>query len=145
MRLAISGTHCSGKSSLVDAFLAAHPDYTQEPEPYEVLHELYGETFAAEPSAQEFFRQLEYNVTQLQQYGAGDQVVFERSPFDYVVYLQALVDLSRDTADPVLVKQSIEVATGAVNLLDMIVYLPAGGANIYIPEEEDVELRSAVD
>ena len=39
MRVAISGTHCCGKSTLIDEFLSAHPDFAHEPEPYTVLQE----------------------------------------------------------------------------------------------------------
>ena len=142
MRIAISGTHCCGKSTLIEAFLAAHSEYAHEPEPYEMLQELHGETFGAEPSAEEFFIQLEYQVERLRQYCVGDRVIFERSPVDFVAYLLALDDLARDTADPALTKQSIEVARGAVQLLDLIVYLPATGA---VSESEDPDLRTAVD
>src|ERR1700730_8160518 len=68
MRVAISGTHCSGKSSLINEFLLAHPDFAHEPEAYEALQEDYGQTFAADPSAEDFHRQLEYNVGRLRQY-----------------------------------------------------------------------------
>jgi hypothetical protein len=41
MRLAISGTHCSGKTTLVEAFLLAHSEYIHEPEPYEQMQESF--------------------------------------------------------------------------------------------------------
>ena len=42
MRVAISGTHACGKSTLIDEFLLVHPEFTHEPEPYTVLDEDYG-------------------------------------------------------------------------------------------------------
>lgn len=143
MRVAVSGTHCSGKSTLIDAFLSAHTDYVHEPEPYEALNDLYGEGFGAEPSADDFFRQLEYQIERLHQYRLGDRVIFERSPADFVAYLLALNDLGRDTADPAVTKQSITAAGNAVVLLDLIVYVPA--ADVPAPESEDPKLRRAVD
>jgi AAA domain len=139
MRVAVSGTHCSGKSTLIDAFLSAHAEYVYEPEPYEALNEGFG----AEPSAEDFFRQLEYNIERLHQYRSGDRVIFERSPADFVAYLLALEDLDRDTADAELTKQSITVAGNAVALLDLIVYVPA--TDVPAPESEDPKLRRAVD
>ncbi len=41
MRVAISGTHCCGKSTLIDAFLLAHSDYVHEPEAYVALQDMY--------------------------------------------------------------------------------------------------------
>ena len=142
MRVAISGTHCCGKSTLIDAFLSNHDTYSHEPEPYEALQDLYGEDFGAEPAADEFFRQLEYQVERLQQYSAGDRVIFERGPADFLAYLLALDDLGRDTADAELAKQSISLVRSAMALLDLVVYLPA--TNEGVPESEDPELRRAV-
>lgn len=98
MRIAISGTHCCGKSTLIEAFRLRHRDYVHEPEAYEALQEFYGEGFGDEPTADDFYRQLEYQVDRLRQYGVGDRVIFERSPVDYLAYLLALGDLDRDTA-----------------------------------------------
>jgi hypothetical protein len=143
MRVAVSGTHCSGKSTLIDAFLSAHADYAFEPEPYEALNDVYGEGFGSEPSADDFFRQLEYHVERLHHFRPGDRVIFERSPADFVAYLLALEDLRRDTADAALTKQGISAAGNAVALLDVIVYVPA--SDVPAPESEDPKLRRAVD
>jgi len=54
MRIAVSGTHGVGKSTLIEEFLRAHPDFVHEPEPYVVLVEDYGEEFSAEPCPEDF-------------------------------------------------------------------------------------------
>lgn len=143
MRVAISGTHCCGKSTLIDAFLLHHSDYVREPEAYEALQDVYGEAFAAEPSAEDFYRQLEYHVGRLREYRDGDCVIFERGPVDYLAYLLALGELGRDTADARLVKHSLEKVRSAIDLLDVIVFLPAdrGGG---VSDSEDPKLRRAV-
>jgi hypothetical protein len=33
MRIAVAGTHASGKSTHIADFLATHPEYAHEPEP----------------------------------------------------------------------------------------------------------------
>jgi hypothetical protein len=142
MRVAISGTHCCGKSTLIDAFVSGHDEYIHEPEPYEVLYDLHGEGFGAEPSAEDFFRQLEYQVERLRQYGARDRVIFERCPADFLAYMFALDDMGRAAADTRLAKQSIALAASGLALLDLIAYLPEIGE---VPEAEDPELRRAVD
>jgi len=145
MRVAISGTHCCGKTTLIEAFLSNHSNYIHEIEAYEALQDDYGESFVAEPVADEFYRQLEYQVERLRQYHTGDRVIFERSPVDYLAYLLALQDLARDGADASLSKRSIDVVKVAVELLDLIMFLPASGANIHVPASEDRALRRAVD
>jgi hypothetical protein len=145
MRVAISGTHCCGKSTLIDEFLLAHPHFGHEPEPYEALQDEYGETFAADPCAEDFYQQLEYNVGRLRQYGPSDSVIFERSPADYIAYMFALAELGRDRDASRLVKNSLGVAHDAIRLLDLVVFLPANDLHVEAPDSEDPTLRSAVD
>jgi len=142
MRIAVSGTHCSGKSTLVEEFLLQHHSYEHEPEAYEALHEL-SDAFP-EPTAESFFAQLAYHVNRLHLYRQGDRVIFERSPFDYVAYLAAFSSLKRSSADSYLAKQSVSIARDAVRLLDMIVFLPGSEIDA-VSDDEDPTLRDAVD
>jgi len=145
MRIAISGTHCCGKSTLIDKFLDAHPDFAHEPEPYQALQEQHGETFAAEPCAEDFYRQLEYNVGRLRRGGLGDLVIYERSPVDFVAYMFALAKMGRDPDAARVLENSLELAREAITRLDMIVFLPASDLQIEVAEDEDPKLRRAVD
>jgi hypothetical protein len=145
MRVAVSGTHCSGKSTLIDEFLLAHPDFTHEPEPYTVLAEDYGEVFAAEPSPDDFYRQLEFNVDRLRRYQSGDRVIFERSPVDFLAYMLALNAMRRSEGAAQLIKRSLGMVLDAIQLLDLIVFLPLDEEDgIAISDSENPELRSAV-
>ncbi len=150
MRIAVSGTHCCGKSTLIDAFLLNHPDFSHEPEPYIVLQEEYGEDFAAEPSLNDFHRQLEFNVQRLRHYHFGERVIYERSPVDFLAYMMAINDLQRDSMNTRIVEDALDVVTEAIQRLDVIVFLPLDdddddNATFGTPESEDPELRRAVD
>ena len=142
MRIAISGTHCSGKSTLIADFLRGHRSFEHEPEAYEVLQELGGETYP-EPTAESFFNQLDYHLQRLQKYQPGARVIFERCPLDYVAYLDGLLTLARPTADRHLAKQSIAIARAAVRWLDLIAFLPGDEIRVAC-EDEDPELRDVV-
>ena len=139
MRVAISGTHCCGKSTLIDEFLLTHPDFAHEPEPYEALQEEYGETFGAELSAEDFYRQLEYSVERLAQHRPGDRVIFERSPVDFIAYMLALADLGRDPHGSRLAAQSRAAARHGLQELDLVLFLRAENE---VPDSEDPELRT---
>src|SRR5262245_49656938 len=116
MRIAVSGTHGVGKSTLIGEFLRLHPEFVHEPEPYAVLVEDYGEEFSAEPCVEDFLRQLEFNLERLGQHAAGEKVIYERCPLDFLAYLSALhADVS-----PAL----LERISDAMQQLDLIVYLP---------------------
>jgi hypothetical protein len=62
MRIAVSGPRCVGKSTLIGEFLRRHTAFAHEPEPYVTLIEDYGEEFSSQPNADDFYRQLEFNV-----------------------------------------------------------------------------------
>jgi hypothetical protein len=148
MRIAVSGTHCCGKSTLIDAFLLNHPDFSHEPEPYIVLQEEYGEDFAAEPSLDDFHRQLEFNVQRLRCYHFGERVIYERSPVDFLAYMMAINDLQRDATNTRIIEDSLDVVIEAIQLLEVIVFLPLDVDDDVIfgtPDSEDLELRRAVD
>lgn len=130
MRIAVSGTHCCGKSTLIEHFLAEHRDFVYEPEPYEWLAETYGEV-----QGDDFLRQLEICVERLNQYERGARVVFERSPADFVAYLRAMGEPATE-ALPLLAQ--------GFRQLDAIVFLPLDPA-IAVPPEEHPELHAAVD
>lgn len=129
MRIAVSGSHCSGKSTLIEDFLAVHRDYEHEPEPYELL-ELYGEAPGDEPAAEDFHRQLELSVETFRRYAPGARVIVERSPLDFAAYLLALGEM-------------IELPVSAMEHIDLLVVLPLDGT-IDAPEAEDLELREAM-
>jgi AAA domain len=129
VRIAIAGTHCSGKTTLAVDFVAAHPEYAHEPEPYEWLVDP-----ADVPDATDFFQQLELSVERLRAYPPGARVVAERSPLDFVAYIAAL--------DPAAADEALELAARGMEQLDLIAVLPM--EEIEAPEDEAPELREAM-
>ncbi len=145
MRIAVSGTHCSGKTTLVEDFLAAHPDYLHEPESYEWLEDVYGEGIAGEPAADDFRRQLELSVERLRGYGPGVKVIAERSPVDFLAYLLAICDLGRAGRDCERIGSAAELAAPGMANVDLLVVLPLNERDgIAAPESEDLALREAM-
>lgn len=135
MRIAVSGTHCTGKSTLIDEFLRAHTEFVHEPEPYTVLVDDFGEEFAAEPCVEDFYRQLEFNVDRLRLHARGERVIYERCPIDFLAYIAVL--------DSKAVEPALGLVTESIQQLDRIVYLP-------LDDNDDIDveypkLRRAVD
>jgi hypothetical protein len=134
MRLAVSGTHGVGKTTLVEDFLAAHSRYGHEPEPYHALAEL-GVAFADEPDAGDYLRQLEHSVATLLARSSEPDVIFDRCPLDFVAYLLAVGGRAAADAVDALLDEVAE----AVHTLDLVVYLPlaspdpTGGAGVEQP------------
>lgn len=116
MRIAVSGTHGVGKSTLIDEFLRRHPEFVHEPEPYAVLVEDLGEEFSAEPCVEDFRRQLEFNLERLDQHAADENVIYERCPVDFFAYIYVL--------DPETAEALQQHISEAMQHLDLVVYLP---------------------
>ena len=145
VRIVIAGTHCSGKSTLIDDFVAGHPDYLHEPEPYEWLEDAYGEGVAVDLTTHDFYRQLEVSVERLQVYGVGSMVIAERSPVDFLAYILALADLGRCAKDCELIECAVELAAAGVANMDLLAVLPLNEMDgLFAPESEDLELREAM-
>lgn len=137
MRIAVSGTHGSGKSTLINAFLGTEPGYLHEPEPFERLDEA-----PDEPGADSFFEQLGISRRRLRSFGRGTNVIAERCPLDFLAYLLALEELSRPLASPELTERATELFPAAMSPIDLLVVLPLESTHpISIPDWEDLELR----
>lgn len=137
MKIAVSGTHASGKSTLIELFLLAHPEFAHEPEPWQQMRD-QGEDFAAEATAEAIQRQLAFSLERLAE-NTDPQVIFERCPVDFLAYLLAL------GADE-LAQEALAEVREAQARLDAIVFLPLDRAQpIQVSEREDPQLRAAVD
>ena len=144
MRIAVSGTHGSGKSTLIDAWLGRHSHYLHEPEPYVVLQELHGERFADQPDIADFERQLEFQADVLARYSAASDVIFERSPADFLAYM-LVIDERTPRRQRGEVDRWLSAVGDSIRFLDAIVFVPLDDTlPIDVPEDEDPELREAV-
>src|SRR6185436_5013539 len=128
----VSGTHGVGKSTLIDEFLRRHSEFVHEPEPYTVMVGDLGEEFSAEPSVDDFLRQLEFNIDRLKQHAPEANVIYERCPVDFLAYVHAL---DRKSAEAL-----VETVSEAMQHLDLVLYLPFNGTG-----EEFPKLQRAVD
>lgn len=135
MRIAVSGTHGVGKSTLIDEFLRTHQEFVHEPEPYTILVEDLGEEFSDEPNGEDFRRQLEFTLDRLRQHAPREKVIYERCPVDFLAYIDAL--------EPGSVEALLGPVSEAMQNLDLIVYLPLEDGQMIAPEYP--KLQKAVD
>lgn len=140
MRIAVSGTHGSGKTTLVEDFVAAHPEYAHVPEPFELLSER-GVAFSDPPTVADYVEQLEHSIATLYERETEADVIFERCPLDFIAYLSVLG--RRAGSEPFDVDSVLEDVADAIDTLDLAVFLPLppGGAM----EAEYPALQRAVD
>lgn len=116
MRVAISGSHGTGKSTLVELLARALPKYSTVDEPYHVMTE-DGYEFGHPPSLEDFEAQLECSIASLNE--GGENVLFDRCPVDFLGYITVHDDADSFDLDAWLPRVRLAVQT-----LDLIVLVP---------------------
>ena len=89
MRVGISGTHGTGKTTLAQALCAHLPGHVMADEPYYLL-EAEGYEFGFPPSAEDYRALLARSVRCISSPPLRSGVVFDRTPLDYLAYLAAI-------------------------------------------------------
>jgi hypothetical protein len=137
--IVVSGTHASGKTSLIDEFAAAHAAFEVWPDPHELLDEI------ASRAGGSFNAQLQLTASRLMAADRRASVIAERGPIDFLAYLDALEVLGRPERAPGLFSRGVEICREAMAKVDLLVLLPLDGRNpIHVPDDEDPELRLAM-
>lgn len=152
MKVAVSGSHSTGKSTLIAAFIESCPHYLYEPEAYEVLADEIGMTPSEGPDVDGLVDLLEYTISVLASHRHGASVIFERSPVDYLAYAAASESIPAEEREQFL-RSFVPAVRDAMRDLDMIVLLKVssrGPVGARPGEDEafrlrvDGELRSAL-
>jgi len=138
VRIVVSGTHASGKSTLISDFHAAHPEYTVLGDPFDDVES------GAPTGAASFVAQLRVTVSRLRESARESSVISERGPVDFLAYLTALEMLGR--GDGALLSRAQELVETSMAHIDLIAVVPLDLRHpIDIPDDEDPALREAME
>lgn len=137
MRIAISGSHLVGKTTLAEAVADALPSHDLVPEPYYLLEE-DGYEFAEMPSIDDFERQLERSFQCIEE--SQPDTVFERCPLDLLGYLIAHRDAEAFRLNDWLPRVRVSVAK-----LDLIAFVPVEEPDRVAVPRSQARLRAEVD
>lgn len=141
MRIAVSGTHFMGKSTLIEDFIKAHPEYSSEAEPYYKLEE----EPSLEPSLDSLVAQLDYSIAELNQYANAPNIIFDRCPVDFIAYAMCIADQDAiDIHDTELSDRFSEIKQ-VLNHIDLIIFLPLKKENFIEYTEENPGYRKRAD
>lgn len=145
MRIAVSGSHSTGKSTLIAAFARKRPHYVFEPEAYEALADEVTLMPSEGPDPESLAALLEFTAAVLAEHSPGSSVIFERSPVDYLAYASA-TDSFTDSERAEFMREFAPVVRDAVRDLELIVLLPVSTQGpITSRPGEDEAFRQRVD
>jgi hypothetical protein len=138
LRLGISGSHATGKSTLSAELRSALQQWIFVEEAYTHLME-EGEEFGAEPTIDDIEAQLLRSIDLIGSI-SDPEVVFERCPVDYLAYLTAL------RADAETLGYWLQESRDALASLDALIFVPVERPDRIIVSSDDLpKLRRAVD
>jgi predicted ATPase len=138
MRVAFTGTHRSGKSTLVELLSEHLPDYGTVEEPYHLMEE-EGYEFSDPPTIEDFEAQLDRSIAAVLE--AEPDVLFDRCPVDLLGYLAA-----HDDSDAFDLDEWLPRVRQALREIDLLVFVPVEAPDrIALGASEDEGLRAAVD
>jgi hypothetical protein len=137
VRIAFSGSHRVGKSTLLELVSEALPDHETVTEPFYLLEE-EGYEHTDPPSLEDFEAQLERSLDAIAE--ADDDALFDRCPADVLAYL-----LVHEDADSFELDDWLPRARAAMKTIDLVVFVPIEEKDrIALPAHEDAEQRLAV-
>jgi len=141
MRIAVTGTHGSGKTTLVEDFAAAAPGYELVPEPYWLLVQ-QGVVFADGPDVAGLEEQLKQSCALLLA-SSGPDVIFDRCPLDLLAYLDVVsaAEGFEWSPDGKLLKRIED----ALATLDLVAFVPLRRPDEITVAIEYPKLRARVD
>jgi len=151
LRIAVSGSHSTGKSTLIAAFLVKYPFYVYEPEAFESLADDIELTSSEGPTGDGLQALLEHTISALAVHPPGTFVVFERSPVDYLAYAAVSRSWPTGSVESFLARY-IPGVRRSVRNLDLIAFVPVSprgpasrsGENPHFRKRVDEALRRAL-
>jgi hypothetical protein len=144
-RIAVSGSHSTGKSTLIAAFVDLRRQYLHEPEAYETLADDVALTSSEGPSPDGLQSLLDYTIAAVSRQGPDACVIFERSPVDYLAYAAACRDAWSAPFTREFLAAAVPAVRSSLRHLDLIALLPVSDAGPIRPRrDEDERFRKRV-
>lgn len=128
MKIAITGAHRVGKTTLAEKLHENLTDYDFRMEPYFELEES-GYEFSERPNVDDFLIQLEYSIKQIQP--SDNNVIFDRCPIDFLAYIQAIDEIKN-------IQSLYNKVENIMKEIDLLVFVPVEEPDLILCQESDL-------
>ena len=137
MKIAVSGAHRVGKTTLIEKLGESLPGFECREEAYHEMEEL-GYDFSGIPTADDYLAQLEHSIQQITT--TKNNLIFDRSPVDMLAYIQATNEF--DNFDIQTWYQRVQ---DVMNEIDLLVFVPVEEPDLMgCPDSDLPDLRLQV-
>lgn len=135
MRIAFTGTHRVGKTTLAEEIADSLHNHECKNEPYLELEEA-GYLFSEVPTAEDYIAQFNHSIKQIK--NSGSNVIFDRCPLDILAYIHA-------TGKTQNIQRLYGEMTNAMSQIDILVFVPVETPDLIRCDESDLpDLRQEV-
>ncbi len=135
MRIAFTGSHRVGKTTLAEEIADILPGHFLKNEPYLQLEE-EGYLFPEIPTLDDYIEQFILSVKQIK--NSENDVIFDRSPLDILAYIYTISKTKN-------IQILYEEMTAAMSKIDLLVFVPIEEPDLIACEESDLpDLRREV-
>jgi len=124
MRIAIVGSACQGKSTLINDFLKTWPLYKRSNESYRKLLKEEKIKINKEVDQDGQWKILNCLINDLQQTEKGDKIIFDRCPLDNIIYSLWAEDKQTSDIDKDFIKKCIPLVQESMKAIDIVFFLP---------------------
>lgn len=124
MRIAISGTACQGKSTLIKDFLDQWPMYTTPTKTYRdvIVEKSLSHSSVTNKDTQ--WEILNFMIDELQKTSKGDKIIFDRCPLDNIIYSIWAEQKKESDVDHEFIKKCMPLIGETLRFLDIIFFTP---------------------
>lgn len=142
MRIAISGTACQGKSTLVKDFIKTWPNYKRSEESYRKLLKKEKININKKVDKSSQWKILNCLIDDVQKTEKGDNIIFDRCPLDNLIYSLWAEDKKTSDIDKAFIEKCIPLVQESMKAIDIIFFLPitkAAPVKIEIKENREID------
>lgn len=124
MRIAISGTACQGKSTLIKDFLKQWPNYTTLDKSYRDIITEKDLSHSSSTNKDTQWAILNFMIDEFQKTSKNDKIIFDRCPLDNIVY-SIWSEAKKDSdVDEEFIKKCMPLVRESLRFLDIIFFTP---------------------
>ena len=136
MRIAVTGSACQGKSTLIQDMLKEWPSMTVPESSYRDIIKNNSQSHSKHTDEDTQWKILNHMCETQQQYRKNDNVIFDRCPLDNIVY-SMWANFHGNISDE-FIEKCIPIVSESMRFIDIIFFLPITSvAPVNIEEKDD--------